>query len=32
MYVQMIIDEADCDKDGLIDYTEFYRMMQPSAK
>ena len=23
----MIIDEADCDKDGLIDYTEFYKMM-----
>lgn len=26
----MIIDEADADKDGLIDYTEFYKMMQPS--
>ena len=30
MLFQMIIDEADSDKDGLIDYTEFYKMMQPS--
>ena len=26
---QMIIDEADIDHDGQIDYTEFFSMMQP---
>ena len=25
----MIINEADGDRDGLIDYTEFYKMMHP---
>ena len=25
----MIIDEADIDNDGLIDYTEFFSMMNP---
>ena len=29
-YFQMIIDEADIDQDGLIDYTEFFKMMHPS--
>ena len=27
--IQMIIDEADVDHDGLIDYTEFFSMMNP---
>ena len=28
----MIINEADGDRDGLIDYTEFYKMMRPWVK
>ena len=27
--IQLIIDEADVDHDGLIDYTEFFSMMNP---
>ena len=27
--IQMIINEADVDHDGLIDYTEFFSMMNP---
>jgi len=27
--IQLILDEADIDKDGLIDYTEFFLMMNP---
>ena len=30
--IKMIIEEADSNKDGLIDYTEFYKMMQPMSK
>ena len=28
-YVQDILDEADKDQNGLIDYNEFFDMMQP---
>ena len=28
--LQIIIDEADMDQDGLIDYTEFFKMMHPT--
>jgi len=28
--IQMIIDEADSNRDGLIDYTEFFRLMHPT--
>ena len=31
-FIKMIIEEADSNKDGLIDYTEFYKMMQPMSK
>ena len=27
--IQLIIDEADVDHNGLIDYTEFFSMMNP---
>ena len=32
IFIKMIIEEADSNKDGLIDYTEFYKMMQPMSK
>ena len=32
IFVKMIIEEADSNKDGLIDYNEFYKMMQPMSK
>ena len=31
-FIKMIIEEADSNKDGLIDYNEFYKMMQPMSK
>ena len=32
IFIKMIIEEADSNKDGLIDYNEFYKMMQPMSK
>ena len=32
IFIKMIIEEADSNKDGLIDYNEFYKMMQPLSK
>ena len=29
LYLQDILDEADKDQNGLIDYKEFFDMMQP---
>jgi len=30
--IQLILDEADIDRDGLIDYAEFFCMMTPGGK
>jgi Ca2+-binding EF-hand superfamily protein len=30
-FSQEIINEADMDRNGLIDYTEFFQMMSPQS-